>query len=343
MIWDAFYNRNIDQIGWFRYLYRSQVPFILSNLILLENYIINERFLSYFKKIFVVTVIIGVVFSTIQLLINPYFFVPSHYEEYFRTTILYAGTDVSLTVKYFSVFGYTELNELGFSFIPLVFAFLGVKIAQKEKDYYLFLGLSFVIILFSNSRYAQLSIIIFLVMLVYGNRKKVTNYFKFILVSFIIVMVGFYVLDVLNISFADYRDQRLFSKTSDDRVNAFYDFGYYFNKNILFGLGYEPTLYFKEGGGMPILHVGYLSHTAAYGIFGSFLLFSIWIMLLIKFYKTGKNKEFYGGFFMMIFFLFANMTLPRYDLFSYGIVYTIMINNYYERLPEEESENTTDE
>lgn len=323
LIWD-FSDGYIESIGIFKYFYRSVVPFIIANLVLIENYTVDYNFIENFKKIFKITAILAVIFSFIQVFINRFFFVPDYR--------LFYGIEymTQMEMRNASIFYYVDPNEVGFTFVPLVLIFIGIFLKEKLKIKYFYLIISLFVIIVTNSRYIQISSFFIIGLLLLHSRRKINNTLKIAFTVVILFISAYYILSSQNYSFADYQEQRLESNTFIDRVNAFRNFWGYFSKSMIIGTGYELTFYDSNTGkGFPLLHVGYLSHTVAFGIIGSSLLYSIWILVLIRFYKTAKKTEYYGSYYAVLFFLFAILTLPRNDFYSYGMLYAFIIDKYY--------------
>ena len=55
-------------------------------------------------------------------------------------------------------------------------------------------------------------------------------------------------------------------------------------------------------------------------------------LLLIKLWKIGKKTNSFGGFLAFSLFLWANITLVRYDFFYFGIIITLFSSFYDEKV-----------
>lgn len=78
------------------------------------------------------------------------------------------------------------------------------------------------------------------------------------------------------------------------------------------------------------VHVGYLDHLISWGIIGSIFYFGFLIMVIWEFRKTALHSQFWGSFYAICIFMFANLTLVKHHMFFYGILYAFVFNKYFE-------------
>jgi hypothetical protein len=73
------------------------------------------------------------------------------------------------------------------------------------------------------------------------------------------------------------------------------------------------------------LHVGYLASLYTFGIVGSLFLFSYWVTLTTDMFRTAKKSGFYAGFYAMLTFLVANLTLVSFTIHYYGLILSLLL------------------
>ena len=77
------------------------------------------------------------------------------------------------------------------------------------------------------------------------------------------------------------------------------------------------------------IHVGYLCGLVYFGIIGAFFLFGFWFQLTKHLYKNAKRTKYWGAFFAFLVFLSANLSLVKFHVFFYGILFALIFDKYY--------------
>jgi hypothetical protein len=130
-------------------------------------------------------------------------------------------------------------------------------------------------------------------------------------------------------------EKRLFVEgeiKNTSRYLAYELFQKYFPQHPVFGTGVHLTDEIRRvanEGGSSQIHVGYFSHMVSYGIVGSFLLFSFWLLLARDLFKKAKLTGFYGAFFAFLVFLWANAAMVDYNIFYPGVIIAIIYSEYH--------------
>jgi hypothetical protein len=82
-------------------------------------------------------------------------------------------------------------------------------------------------------------------------------------------------------------------------------------------------------GEAPLIHVGYLCYLYYYGLAGALLLFGALYFLLRDAWIVGRKFGFWGSFYGLLGFCFANTTFVFFDFSEMGIVIGIIYLHYY--------------
>ena len=82
-------------------------------------------------------------------------------------------------------------------------------------------------------------------------------------------------------------------------------------------------------GEAPIIHVGYLSYLYFYGIIGCIPIFLVLFFLLRDAWNVGRRSNFWGSFYGLLSFCFANFTLVYFNFSEMGIILAVLYIKYY--------------
>jgi len=313
--------------NWLYYILSDTNFFACVFLFIIENTQFDFKFIKKMNHCIFAIVIIALVVSLIQIKF-PYFFVSPilkgieyiHYIEQGRN---------------FSIFSWIDLNSLGITF-PILISIL-ISTGRTERLTFPFIIISGIIVSFlSKARYVMLSSIIVFSQLFFVSkidfRKKI-----YILLIFIISVVAVVsIAKVYNYDIQKVIDTRILERTSDlasarARVISFEVFLVKFPEHPLFGVGPITRLDVVQllRGAAPIIHIGYLSYLYFYGIVGSFLIFISIFFLLRKAWIVGRKYLFWGSFYGLLSFCFANLTFVYFNLSEIGILLAVIYIKYF--------------
>jgi hypothetical protein len=69
---------------------------------------------------------------------------------------------------------------------------------------------------------------------------------------------------------------------------------------------------------------------------GTFLTLWFWGLIAFRLWKVGRKTGFYGSFFGFLVFLWANVTLVYYWVFTFGLVLCYLFASYYDQKEEDQ-------
>ena len=235
-----------------------------------------------------------------------------------------------------SIFGFVDPNELGLSFLPLCSAFIGVLVYRCEKTYvYTFyiilIGLTSFL---TNTRYIMVGFCILTFQLFCAGKDRFLSFFKYLFFIMVGIIFIYFVLGSIGYNFKRFFYDRLLAEgslTQTTRFKALDNFFIFFPEKPFLGTGalFEEDV--KEASrfiGSSQIHVGYLAHLVSFGLVGSSLLFGFWFCLARKLYKNAKQTGYWGSFFSVLIFLWAQFTLVHYSILFSGIVFALIFDKY---------------
>lgn len=234
-----------------------------------------------------------------------------------------------------SIFGYIEPNELGLTFLPLLSVLIGYLFYKKNKYYAIFIILGGTTSLLSNTRYIMIGYILVLTQLLVSEKINVAKLVKYAFISIITALFLYMVLFYLGYDLNQWYENRLLSEGTLKETSRYYawiNFLRFFPENPLLGTGVHMTREIQiasNDAGSSQIHVGYLAHLVSYGIIGSILLFGFWFLLARKLFLRAKKTKYYGSFFSMLVFLWANATLVKYSMFFYGLIFAFIFDKIF--------------
>jgi len=297
-------------------------------IFVVDNYKIPESLIKLLVKIFIGTIMASFVVSLIQFVHDPFFFAPDELAAYARQM---GAADDAFEVRRTSIFGYIGMLEVSQSFLPIMALVTAYYAKVKHKIPFVWLIMGLVVVFATNSRFVQVGFLMTLMpLLILGKSKWRT----LLIISFatpIIVLVFVQVLVFTGFDIDSYIQNRILANSASTRLLAFEIFQKFFGKNPWFGSGVHLSneVIVALAGRSSQIHVGYLAHLYSYGIIGSFFAFGFWFLIARRFYRTAKITQFWGSFIGMGVFLWANVTLVYYIIFTYGLMMSFLFDRYY--------------
>lgn len=322
-IWD-FYNGRFAQNGMIDILAKNYTLHTIAILLIIENTKFNDKFIKYCLEIFKILAVITVIVSFIQFAIDSSFFEPA--------TMMEAEKNWDY-LRNNSVWGYLSPLDIGLSFLPLIALLINANYQkQKYVQSIAWLLCAGLVAFMNNSRWVLLNFMLLLLLPFFIVKDSKVKKLTLTLSGALIVgllLIG--TMDFMKTDTQQYIADRMLSKTADSRLLALDLFSKFFPHNPVFGTGvrFNPDLKIALAERSSQLHVGYLSHLYEYGIVGSLLLFSFWIIVAKKFFRTAKLSGQYGVFVGFLCLIIGNFTLVEYSMFHTGLIFLFVFNKYY--------------
>jgi len=179
------------------------------------------------------------------------------------------------------------------------------------------------------------SIIVFL-QLFFTSRINLSKKVYILLIFTGSVMISLSVAKAMGYNIQQVIDERILEKSTNmgsanTRILSFYVFLKIFPEHPIFGVGprTQTEVIRLLGGRAPIIHIGYLSYLYYYGLVGCFFFFLAVFYLLRDAWVIGTKYDFWGAFYGLLAFCFANTTLVYFNLSEMGIVLIVLYLRYF--------------
>ncbi len=325
LIWDL-YNYAYNDIILFEVIRKPYIE-IISFIVIVENIVIERKFIEKCTKLFKYTILLSFVFVVIQIAINPTFFIH-------ETLIELSGSIDKYQIRRSSIFGFVSLNSYGLDFLPILALLCSALLIKKKKVLWVYLILGGIISFGTNTRYIMVGYLLILTMIFVQSKLDPNKTFKYVLIVSFVGFLGIQLFEYLGYDIWAFYNDRLFKEATmgnSTRYLALLAFLKFFPQSPWFGTGIHLTNDIKIflGGVSSQIHVGYLSHLVSYGIIGSIPLFIFWYKIIKRFFHNARLTKRYGSFYAFLIFLWANMTMVQYPIFGYGIIMAFVFDKFY--------------
>ena len=321
--WD-FFNGRYEQLGIIKLIFKNYSLHTIAILLIIENENINYKFIKGSIKIFKIIAIISFIVIIYQFLINSYFFTPI------------VSNLLSVDIDYFrntSIWGWLSPWGVGLSFLPIMAIIINQDLLEKNLiQSFLWLGVAGIVAFLTNTRWIMINFLLLLFLpIVLMQGSKIKNIIFSIVSSVIVLLLLFEIFSLSGINLEKYYNDRIMNKSADTRVLAFKLFSESFPQNPFLGTGVrvDEELKMALGNRSSQIHVGYLSCLYEYGIIGSLLLFTFWVLVARKFYRIAKVSKQYGIFIGFLCLIFANLTFVTYSIFEIGLIFLFIFDRFY--------------
>ncbi|MBC8035154.1 MAG: hypothetical protein H7Y03_13470 [Chitinophagaceae bacterium] len=323
------------------YLFKHQIMMGFFAATIIENTLFSRKYIYELTRLVKWLFWLSIAVILIQQFVNPMFMLNSNALEEFA-----ASSD--LEKRFSSIYSYFGGSlYAGLTVIPL----LCIIVAENTKKngtisiYYLAATIFSVI---NKSRWIIINVAISL--FVKYNLKKMNLKQGIRVIGTIIVMSmsSYYVLKYFNFDidgliadrFLETSQGGLENGAASSRLLAFEVFGNLYPEypvlgkgNLQWGEGAEGDLELSTmlRGRSSQIHVGYLSLFYWYGMAGALLFLAFLFFMLKKMKATARRWDYWGPYWGMMGFVFANLTLVHLNINVPGLILCLVYNKYYEQ------------
>jgi hypothetical protein len=297
-------------------------------LLVVENTDFEDWFILAMNRLIFILVLISLVVSIIQIKSVTFFVSPEITTN--PATITYLEQH-----RNFSIFSWININSLGITFPIVVAILLSFSSSDKSRSPVVILS-SMIVSFLTRARYVMISTIVAISQLFFV--KKIETRKKIYLLVLIMVFVGLllflantYDFNIQQIISNRILERRTGGKSAGARIASLNVFLEVFPQHPWFGVGPQTRFDVLRmlKGITTSIHVGYLSYLYYYGIAGASLLFVTLYLMLKRAWMAGKNQDFWGGFFGLVTFCFANTTFTYFNLNEAGVILVMIYLKYY--------------
>jgi len=313
----------------------SWILFILSDnfvlacvlFFIIENTHFDDRFIIKMNRNILFIVLITLLVSLLQIKFPSFFVSPKIALD--PDNIYFSENRI------FSIYSWLDLNSLGITF-PILIAIMLSLYSNKKSTLSLLIISGIVVSFLTKSRYVMMSAIIVFSQLFFTAKINLKKKVYILLIFTVSVFIFLNISKVIGYDIQQVIDDRILERNSNmgsakTRILSYYVFLKVFPDHPIFGVGPETKLEVIRslGGRAPLIHVGYLSYLYFYGLAGSFLLFLSMFYLLKDNWSIGRKQGFWGGFYGLLSFCFANATMVYFNFSEMGIILIIIYLKYF--------------
>jgi hypothetical protein len=335
--WDILlWQGRVVRKGIFYEFFLNRTLHTIAVLYVVDNILFSRKLIDALVFTMKGMIVIGAVVSLLQVIYDPFLFTPYKFEH---MMLRYAWSASPLHVRRLSVFGFSNVNDIGVSFLPVMALITGYEVKEKGKIPVVMLLLGFFIAVVNNSRYIQLGFFVAAApALLYQGRIIRNSLVALLGLIAMVIMMGF-VLHLIGYDVGRYVEERLLDESGESRLLALDVFARFFPDAPFFGTGQHLTqeVVVALAGRSSQIHVGYLSHLFSYGIVGTSLALFFWGLIASRLWKVARRTGFYGSFFGFMIFLWANVTMVYFWIFTFGLALCYLFSSYYESQEKESS------
>ncbi len=336
--WDVIlWQDTIARKGVFYEFFLNHSLHAVAVLFVVDNLIFSKNLIQSLVKIMKGLIVLGAMVSLLQVVYNPFLFTP---EKFQASMLHYHWENNPLLVRRLSIFGFSNINDIGVSFLPMLALVVGYEIKENNRIPILMLLLGFFISVVNNSRYIQLGFFIAAAPVLLYQGKVVRNFVIGMVGGVVMILLMALILQLIGYDINSYIQERLLDASGGTRLLALEIFARFFPENPFFGTGTHLTheVFVALADRSSQIHVGYLAHLFSYGIVGTFLALLFWGLIALRLWKVGRRTGFYGSFFGFLVFLWANVSMVFYWVFTFGLALAYLFASYYDRKQIEENE-----
>jgi hypothetical protein len=188
----------------------------------------------------------------------------------------------------------------------------------------------------TRARYVMVSALIVFSQLFFVSKIEIRKKIYILLLVGLSVVALIVIANAYDFNIQQVIDNRILEKGSGlasarARVTSYEVFLIKFPEHPFFGVGPITRLDVVQllRGAAPIIHIGYLSYLYFYGIVGCLFLFLTIFFLIKNAWTVGKKYLFWGGFYGLLAFCFANTTFVYFNLSEIGIVLLVIYLRYF--------------
>jgi hypothetical protein len=328
--WDMIlWQGTVARKGIFYEFFLNRTLHTVAVLYIVDNILFSRKLIKTLVLTIKIMIVIGAVMSLFQVIYDPFLFTPDRFEH---MMLRYSWGTNLLHVRRLSVFGFSDVNDIGVSFLPVMALITGYEIKEKRKVPVVMLLLGFFIAVVNNSRYIQLGFFVAAAPALMYQGKIIRNLLVALIGLLAMVLVMGFVLHLIGYDVGRYVEERLLDASGESRLLALDIFARFFPDTPFFGTGQHLTreVVVALAGRSSQIHVGYLSHLFSYGIVGTSLALFFWGLIVHRLWKVARQTGFYGSFFGFMVFLWGNVTMVYFWVFTFGLALCYLFSSYYE-------------
>ncbi|WP_297696231.1 O-antigen ligase [uncultured Eudoraea sp.] len=329
-----------DEMGVQKYFYTNLHIYTFLALLIIENISFPSKWIALSAKALGVILVLAATVSVIQIF-DPLFFTKSKYliqglsyeriGEYYSSNPDESTNSVSRLFKGYrtSIFSYINEISVGIDTIAIFSLLLAYKTKNKAK-LALYVMAAAMVSFLSSARWIMLNFVVVGSQYFWTQKNKISNSIKYLVYGITLILFIAVIAYISGIDLQRFTQDRLLSNSASTRLLAVEVFLEVFPDNPILGTGGIDTskmLRLIEGRSSQI-HVGYLKLFYYHGLVGGLLYLGFTYSLLKRLWRRAKFSNYWGGFYAILAFFIANLTLVELDLFYPGLILAFIFSNH---------------
>jgi hypothetical protein len=344
----------VDKAFTFTYVFKNQVLFGFLAALIIENTWLPRPYMVRLNKTLKLLFWVSILVILVQQFVDYNFLLNPHSLEELEAT-------EEMERRFSSIYSYLGGTiYAGLTVIP-VLSIIVAENTRRNKPVTIYYIAGALFSLINKSRWILVNL--FLTLFARYSYKKInlTQVLKLIAAVILISIATSYVLKYFNFDVDEFVAERLLETNrgglkegaASTRLLAFEIFGKVYPDNPVLGKG---NLNWGEGatgdkelkmllkGRSSQIHVGFLSLFYWYGLLGTLPFIFFLYCLIKKMHATAKRLDYWGPFWGMMGFVFANLTLVHLSINIPGLLLCLVYNKFYEqpvrykKIPDQEDE-----
>ena len=327
--------------GTIKYLYSDYFLLTFIAFLIIENTHFPARWIHIAIRILGLTLVLAAIISVVQIY-KPLFFLRTTdvieglpYERlgsYYRDNPVEETNSVSRFLGGYRLSIYSYINELSVGIDTLaIFSILIALKSTKRIRIIIWVIAAGLVSFLSSSRWIMLNFLVISSQFIWTRSTWFSNSIKYIFYGVILMIFMGTIAKYSGIDLQDFTEDRLFSNSALTRLVAVEVFSEVFPDHPFFGTGGVDTPEMERliKGRSSQIHVGYLKLFYYYGLIGGLLYLGFLISFMIRLWQMARRSNYWGGFFAVLAFAIANITLVELDLFYHGLILAFIFSNHY--------------
>ena len=341
MISLALRSDTLAKLGLVKFLYSNSIFLTPIAFLIIENTSFSSKYLRRSITILTVFLVVAAIVSVIQVF-EPLFMVKKDYlveglsydrmSQYYGENPTQKSNNVSRFLQGYRYSIYSYIGGLSVGLDSLAVFSLLIALKSRRKINYVIYFISGALISFlSSARWIMLNFLIVASQGVWTKKNIVFNLLKYLLYMAILLFLMVTVMEFSGVDVQRFIAERLLSDSASTRILAIEVFGQVFPDNPILGTGGVDTEEVERllAGHSSQIHVGYLKLFYYYGLFGGILYLLFFGSLMLRLWRMAKKSNYWGGFFALLAYGAANLTLVEHDLFYHGLLLALIFSKHF--------------
>ncbi len=327
--------------GAVKYFYSNSFIMTFVGFLIIENTCFPKKWIKLAIKILGVVLIISAIVSVIQIF-EPLFFIKNRsviegfsYDriaEYYDNNPEEETSSMSRLLDGYrsSIYSYISGLSVGIDTMAIFSLLIALKTKKWVKTALWVIAAALVSFL-SSSRWIMVNFLIIGSQNIWISKNKILNTVKYGLYGLTLLVFLVPLLEFSGLDIQRFTEERLTDNSASTRILAFEVFSKVFPDHPVVGTGGVDTQEVQRllGGRSSQIHVGYLKLFYYYGLIGGLLYLAFLFALLKRMWHMSRSSNYWGGFFAILAFAIANLTLVEFSLFYHGLLLALIFSNHF--------------